>query len=84
MTIEIVAEAFHCTDYFLLGKLKLQIIEFFENYLGNNTENEVNLSAKVLSRLLKCMESTKNEFADLLCDIINTISLKSIEYSNLQ
>ncbi|CAB4381368.1 unnamed protein product [Rhizophagus irregularis] len=83
LTIEIVAEAFHGADCFLLEQLKLQIIEFFENYLRNNTDNEWNLSAKVLSRLLECMESTNNKFADLLCDSINSVPLKSIEYSNL-
>jgi len=29
------------------------------------------------------MESTSNEFADLLCNSINSVSLKSIEYCNL-
>ncbi|CAB4440186.1 unnamed protein product [Rhizophagus irregularis] len=83
LTIEIVAEAFHGADCFLLEQLKLRITEFFENYLRNNTDNEWNLSAKVLSRLLECMESTNNKFADLLCDSINSVPLKSIEYSNL-
>ncbi|PKK79449.1 hypothetical protein RhiirC2_727236 [Rhizophagus irregularis] len=83
LTIEMVAEAFHSADYFLLEQLKLQIIEFFNNHLRNNTENKLNLSAKVLSRLLECMESSDNEFIDLLCDSINSVSLKSIEYCNL-
>ncbi|CAB4381370.1 unnamed protein product [Rhizophagus irregularis] len=78
-----VAEAFHGADYFLLEQLKCQIIEFFKNHLRNNNVNKINISAKVLSRLLECMESTNNEFVNLLCDSINSMSLKSIEYLNL-
>ncbi|PKK79448.1 BTB-domain-containing protein [Rhizophagus irregularis] len=83
LTIEMVAEAFHGADYFLLEQLKCQIIEFFKNHLRNNNVNKINISAKVLSRLLECMESTNNEFVNLLCDSINSMSLKSIEYLNL-
>ncbi|GES82566.1 hypothetical protein GLOIN_2v1696277 [Rhizophagus clarus] len=83
LTIEVVAEGFHGADYFLLEQLKHQIIEFFKNHLKNNNENKINLSAKVLSRLLECMESTNNEFVDVLHDSIKSYPLKSIEYSNL-
>src|SRR5438270_412958 len=38
LTIEIVAEAFHGADFFLLEQLKLQIIEF---YLKSNAENKI-------------------------------------------
>jgi hypothetical protein len=72
LTIDTVAESFHCADFFLIEQLKLQIIEFFKNHLKNNTENKINLSAKVLSRLLECMESTiNNEFVDLLAYVTN-------------
>lgn len=74
LTIEIIAEAFHGADYFLLEQLKLQIIEI----LKINTENEWNLSAKVLSQLLECME-----LAALFCNSINSVLLKSVEYCNL-
>ncbi|GES82567.1 concanavalin A-like lectin/glucanase domain-containing protein [Rhizophagus clarus] len=62
LTIEIVAEAFHGADYFLLEPLKLQIIEFFKIYLKNNTGNELNLSAKVLPRLLESSEEDLNRY----------------------
>ena len=83
LTNKIVAEAYHGADFFLLEQLKLQIIELFKSHLENNVENKINISAKVLSQLLECMESTSNEFADLLCNSINSVSLKSIEYCNL-
>jgi hypothetical protein len=82
LTIEIVAEVFHGADYFLLKQLKLQIIEFFNNHL-KNSENKENLSAKVLSQLLDRIEPTNNEFVDLLCNSVNSVPLKSIEYCNL-
>jgi hypothetical protein len=83
LKIEIVAEAFHGADYFLLEQLKLQIIEFFKNHPEYNNEHKVNLSAKVLSQLLECMESTSNEFTNLLCDSIISVSLELVEYFNL-
>ncbi|RIA85820.1 concanavalin A-like lectin/glucanase domain-containing protein [Glomus cerebriforme] len=83
LTIEIIAEAFHCADFFLIEQLKLQIIEFFKNYLQNNSENIINISAKILSQLLEYMESFDNEFASILYDSINSEPLKTIEYCNL-
>src|SRR5436190_24208519 len=42
LTIEMIAEAYHSADFFLLEQLKLQIIEFFKNHLENNIENKTN------------------------------------------
>ena len=80
LNIQMVAEAFRGTDFFLLEKLKLQIIEFVKNYLEKNVKDKLNISAKILSQL---SESSNNEFGDLLCNSINSVTLKSIEYRNL-
>ena len=83
LKIEIAANAFHNADYFLLGPLKIQIIEFIMRYLKNN-EDKVNMSAKILSQLLECMDTSNNdELVDSLCHIINSVPIKSIEYCNL-
>ncbi|CAI2167094.1 7184_t:CDS:1 [Funneliformis geosporum] len=82
LKIEIIAKAFHSADYFLLEPLKHQIIEFFTYYLTSH-EDRINVSAKILSQLLKFMDTSNNELANSLCNIINSAPLKSIEYCNL-
>ncbi|CAI2170714.1 929_t:CDS:2 [Funneliformis geosporum] len=82
LKIDIIAKAFHSADYFLLEQLKLQIIEFVLHDLKSK-ENKINISAKVLSQLLECMDTSNNKLVDTLCIIINSAPLKSIEYCNL-
>ena len=83
LTTEIVADAFHGADFFLLEQLKFQIIEFVKDYLESDAENKINILAKTLSQLLECMKSSDNELCKLLCNSVNSDLLKSIEYCNL-
>ncbi|PKY14305.1 hypothetical protein RhiirB3_400102 [Rhizophagus irregularis] len=73
---EIVFEALCCADYFLLGVLMLHIIRFVKN----NMEDKMNILSKILSRIL---ESSCRELANIICDLIDLVSLKSIDYHNL-
>ncbi|CAG8513565.1 987_t:CDS:2 [Funneliformis mosseae] len=82
LKIEIIAKAFHSADYFLLDQLKLQITEFVLHDIKNK-ENKINISAKILSQLLECMDNVNNDLVDTLYNIINSAPLKSIEYCNL-
>ncbi|CAI2167097.1 7186_t:CDS:1 [Funneliformis geosporum] len=82
LQIEIIAKAFHSADYFLLEQLKHQMIEFVLHDLKNK-ENNINISAKILSQLLECMDTPNNKLVESLCKIIDFAPLKSIEYNNL-
>ena len=43
LTIETVAKTFHCANFFLIEQLKLQIVEFFKDYLKNNIKYKANV-----------------------------------------
>ncbi|RIA90135.1 concanavalin A-like lectin/glucanase domain-containing protein [Glomus cerebriforme] len=78
LTIETVTEALICADYFLLESLIFQIIEFIEE-----KEDSMNIKAKFLSQHSKSLDSTNLRLCDELFDDINTVSLKLIDYHNL-
>ncbi|GBB96041.1 hypothetical protein RclHR1_02670010 [Rhizophagus clarus] len=72
----IVFEALCCADYFLLEMLMFHIISF----VRSNMEDKMNILAKILSRIL---ESSCRELANYICELIDLVSLKSIDYHNL-